>query len=85
MINYGLSQDEVRLIDSYIATCIDPDRDPKAPLPDPPAEGIGWLMFWTQMHLLRKTRPLPFWLVCFVAGVVLPVQLGALIVMRLIS
>ena len=48
-----------------------------------PNEKVSWLTFWCQVELLRKTRPYIFWVAILAIGIIVPVQLIALLVINL--
>jgi hypothetical protein len=81
-LNYGLTRTEIAQIDAYVAALTDPDREPDSQLSLPPTDEIGWLLFWTQVNVLKATTPVVFWVVCLCVFVVLPCQLIALLALQ---
>lgn len=78
---HGLNQTQIEQVNEYVAACV--ACEPDEPVPAPPNESVSWLTFWCQVELLRKTRPYIFWFAIIAMGIIVPVQLIALIVLNL--
>lgn len=78
---HGLNQTQIEKVNEYVAACV--ACGPDEPVPAPPNEKVSWLTFWCQVELLRKTRPYIFWVAILAIGIIVPVQLIALLVINL--